>query len=226
MATGQKNREIRFRSAATILETFGLPKDGRYYTRLIAGFERIFHSTFYFASDDQTAEAIVITRTSFRFVKDLQLWYLREPASDQDSGRHENVIVLSEEFWREIQEHPIPVDLGVVRALADSPGNLDLYVWLVWRCWTAQGLATVPLYGPEGLMSQLGISENLRERDFRRQIVEWLNLIQQLWPGCPARLTESGACLLVKPGNSSLKFSTARRKFECGVHVTGFAQNT
>jgi len=36
-------------------------------------------------------------RTSFRFVKDLQLWYLREPASDQDSARHENVIVLSEE---------------------------------------------------------------------------------------------------------------------------------
>ena len=126
MATWQKNPEIRFRSAATILETFGLPKDGRYYKRLITGFERIFYSTFYFASDDQTAEAIMITRTSFRFVKDLQLWYLREPASDQDSGEHENAIVLSEEFWREIRSHPIPVDLDVVRALADSPGNLDL----------------------------------------------------------------------------------------------------
>ena len=40
MATWQKTRAIRFRSAA-ILETFGLPKDGRYYKRLIAGFERI-----------------------------------------------------------------------------------------------------------------------------------------------------------------------------------------
>jgi hypothetical protein len=150
MATWQKNREIRFRSAATILETFGLPKDGRYYKRLIAGFERIFYSTFYFASDDQTAEAVMITRTSFRFVKDLQLWYLREPASDQDSGRHENVIVLSEEFWREIQAHPIPVDLDIVRALADSPGNLDLYVWLVWRCWTAKGTGHRPALWARG----------------------------------------------------------------------------
>ncbi len=215
MATWQKNREIRFRSAATILETFGLPKDGRYYKRLITGFERIFYSTFYFASDDQTAEAVVITRTSFRFVKDLQLWYLREPASAEDPGRHENVIILSEEFWREIQEHPIPVDLDIVRALADSPGNLDLYVWLVWRCWTAKGLVTVPLFGPEGLISQLGLSENLRERDFRRQIVQWLEVIHRLWPDCPATLGESGACLLVKPAKSSPRFSTGRREFGC-----------
>jgi len=226
MVFPQKNREIRFRSAATILETFGLPKDGRYYKRLIAGFERIFYSTFYSASDDQTAEAIMITRTSFRFVKDLQLWYLREPASDQDSRRHENVIVLSEEFWREIHEQPIPVDLDVVRALADSPGNLDLYVWLVWRCWSAKGLATVPRFGSEGLISQLGISENLRERDFRRQIVQWLKVIHQLWPGCPASLAESGACLLLKPDRSSPKFSTAQREFDPGVHVTQFAPNT
>jgi hypothetical protein len=72
-ATWQKHREIRFRSAATILETFRLPKDGRYYKRLIAGFVRIFYSTFYFASDEHDAEAVVMTRTSFRFVKDLRL---------------------------------------------------------------------------------------------------------------------------------------------------------
>jgi len=32
MAIWHKAREIHFRSAATILETFGLPKDGRYYS--------------------------------------------------------------------------------------------------------------------------------------------------------------------------------------------------
>jgi hypothetical protein len=57
MATWHKARVIRFRSAATILETFGLPKDGRYYKRLIAGFERIFYSTFFFTTDEQNAES-------------------------------------------------------------------------------------------------------------------------------------------------------------------------
>src|ERR1019366_1774122 len=130
MATWQKTRAIRFRSAATILETFGLPKDGRYYKRLIAGFERIFNSTFFFTSDEQNPETVIITRTSFCFVSTLKLWYTRGTPTEQErrSGPNENIIVLSEAFWNEIQRHPIPVDLNVVRALADSPGNLDLYI--------------------------------------------------------------------------------------------------
>jgi plasmid replication initiation protein len=88
MAVWQKTREIRFRSAAAILEVFGLPKDGRYYKRLIAGFERIFYSTFFFSSDQQVGEATVMERQSFRFVKDAKLWYaqlgtLHAPAASQ-----------------------------------------------------------------------------------------------------------------------------------------------
>lgn len=229
MATWQKAREIRFRSAAAILETFGLPKDGRYYKRLIAGFERIFYATFFFSSDQQVGEATVIERQSFRFVRDVKLWYAESSPSEFPApakARLGNAIMLSEEFWNEIQEHPIPVDLAIVRALADSPGNLDLYVWLVWRCWTAKGPATVPLFGPDGLISQLGNSAKLRNRDFRRQIVQWLKVIRQLWPECPASLTETGSCVLIKPAKSASKFSTTSRESESGVHVTGFAENT
>ena len=92
----------------------------------------------------------MIERHSFRFVRDIRLWYRQSSESPEDLS--ENVIALSEEFWKEIQDHPIPVDLAVVRALADSPGNLDLYVWLVWRCWTAKVQVHIPLLGPEGLV--------------------------------------------------------------------------
>jgi len=108
--------------------------------------------------------------------------------------------VLSEEFWRETQEHPIPLDLNVVRALADSPGNLDLYVWLTWRSWTAKSRTDVPLFGSQGLISQLGNSENLRQRDFRRQIVQWLKVLRQLWPDCPVELGSSASTLIIHPG--------------------------
>ncbi|MGH9327173.1 MAG: replication protein RepA, partial [Terriglobia bacterium] len=226
MATWQKAREIRFRSAAAILETFGLPKDGRYYKRLIAGFERIFYSTFFFSSDQQAGEATVMERQSFRFVKNAKLWYAGPAASEStrpSQTRTENVIVLSEEFWKGIQEHPIPVDLVVVKALADSPGNLDLYVW---RCWTARRPATVPLFGAEGLTSQLGMSHKLRERDFRRQIIQWLKVIGQLWPECPATLVQTGAFLLIKPAKTVPQISTAPCESNRGVHVTEFAHNT
>lgn len=229
MATWQKTREIRFRSAAAILETFGLPKDGRYYKRLIASFERIFYSTFFFSSDQQVGEATVMERQSFRFVKNATLWYAERRVTEtatSSQARTENVIVLSEEFWKEIQEHPIPVDLAVVKVLADSPGNLDLYVWLVWRCWTAKGAATVPLFGHEGLISQLGNSANLRERDFRRQIVQWLKLIHHLWPDCPANLAEGGANLLIRTAKSGPNVSTGACESRPGDHATRFAQNT
>ena len=81
LATWQKNRIIRFNSAATILETFELPKDGRYYRRLVEGFERIFYATFFFSSDQRDGECVVIERHSFRFVRDIRLWY-RQSSGD------------------------------------------------------------------------------------------------------------------------------------------------
>lgn len=70
--------------------------------------------------------------------------------------------------------------------------------------------ANVPLSGPRGLICQLGISEHLRQRDFRRQIGHWLKVIQQLWPRCPVMLRETQGCLLVKPTKrSSPQFTTA-----------------
>jgi hypothetical protein len=186
MATWQKHHEIRFRSAATILETFRLPKDGRYYKRLIAGFERIFYSAFYFASDEHDADAVVMTRTSFCFVKDLRLWYVKESAPEiaPVPHRQENVVVLSEEFWREIQEHPIPVDLSVVRALADSPGNLDLYVWLVWRCWTAKTPVNIPCQSGRRFLPFCGDQSDLRRlRRASHSLQRRCALLHHLDPG-------------------------------------------
>ncbi len=206
LATWQKSRIIRFKSAAEILEIFGLAKDGRYYKRLIAGFERIFYATFFFSSDQQGAERVVIERHSFRFVRDVRLWYSEnDGAPSEDSS--ENVIMLSEEFWKEIRDHPIPVDLAVVRALADSPGNLDLYIWLVWRCWTAKTQAHVPLFGAEGLVQQLGVSDSLRNRDFRRQVRTWLTMIYRLWPDCPAKLSDTAEALVYYSFQTAIRFT-------------------
>jgi Plasmid encoded RepA protein len=226
MATWHKTRVIRFRSAATILDAFHLPKDGRYYRRLIAGFERIFYSTFYFASDEQAAEAVVVTRTSFRFVRDLRLWYFNtnDARTACDDGPRENLLVLSDEFWREIQEHPVPVDLNIVRALADSPGNLDLYVWLRWRSWTSKGRTDIHLFGSHGLICQLGNSDNLRERDFRRQIIEWLKVLRQFWPDCPAEVGPSGTTLVIYGKRPRIPTTTPAAHLL--FHATQFAVHT
>jgi len=49
------------------------------------------------------------------------------------------MIVLSEELYREVQNHPIPTDLEAAKALSSSPAALDLFTWLSYRCFTAKG---------------------------------------------------------------------------------------
>ena len=49
---------------------------------------------------------------------------------------------------------------------APKSGCLDLYTWLSWRCYKAKGTERVPLFGPQGLMNQLGVQEYARERKF------------------------------------------------------------
>jgi len=61
----------------------------------------------------------------------------------------------------------------------------------------AKTSTSIPLVGPSGLMSQLGISEKTDRREFRRQIRRWLKKTKALWPKCPARLDADGNALIL-----------------------------
>jgi hypothetical protein len=118
LAVRQKSQTIRFRTAAEILETFGMHKGGKEYRRLVAAFERIFGSTIFFGTDSLSGTARVVQRSRFSFFQEAQIWYSRDPQQYPISDQFENVIVLSDEFYREITAHPIPADLEAVKMLA------------------------------------------------------------------------------------------------------------
>src|SRR4051794_21531205 len=121
----------------------------------------------------------------------MRLWF----RPDERSPNRTNVLTLSESFWEELKAHPIPGACEVVRSLANNHGGLDLYTWLSWRCFQAKGPERVPLFGPQGLTSQLGVQEYARERKFRERMKGWLDLVRLYWPECPATLAKNGAFL-------------------------------
>ena len=43
------------------------------------------------------------------------------------------MVVLSDEFYREIVSHPIPTDLEAARALSSCLATLDLFMWVSYR---------------------------------------------------------------------------------------------
>jgi hypothetical protein len=197
LAVRQQSQTIRFRTASEMLETFGMNKGGKEYRRLVAAFERIFGATIFFGTGTLRGTAKVIQRSRFSFFREAQIWYSRDSEQYPVSDQFENVIVLGDEFYREITAHPIPADLEAVKVLAAAPAVLDLFMWLSYRCFLAKGKETIPLFGSRGLASQIGSIEYARPRRFREKLDSWLDSIRVLWPECPARISSDGTGLEV-----------------------------
>jgi hypothetical protein len=164
LAVQQKSRTIRFRTAAEMLESFGMHTGGKEYRRLVAAFERIFGATIYFGTDTLSGTAKLVQRSRFNFMSEAQIWYTRSAEQRVLSSEFENVIVLTDDFYREVTEHPVPNDLDSVKVLASAPAVLDLYMWLSYRC-SRQKAGVHTIFGSFGLVPSSGLSNIPGGRD-------------------------------------------------------------
>jgi hypothetical protein len=210
LAVRQKSREIHFSTAAQILDFVQLPKDGLHYRRIIEGFQRIFAASIFFGTDGERASSSVFDWSRVHFFDRMELWFNRAEPRQAASGRQPiNTIVLSESFYAEVNQHPIPAERHVVASLANAPGLLDFYVWIVWKSWTLKsGPAQIPLFGSQGLQGQLGVAKYSRDKRFRQTLGRWLGRIRLLWPECPAEPSRDGKFLIV---SSSTRAPAIRR---------------
>ena len=202
----QQGPVLRFKSAAEMLTMFGLAHGGKEYRRLLAGLQRIFGSTIFFGTDSEKRTANIFTSERFHFLAKVQLWFMKDTAQQALPGEEfQNTIVLSDDFYREIMQHPIKLDLDVMRTFAGAPAVLDLFCWLSYRCYTAKEEEEIPLFGDFGLASQLGNSgytgtaqdRTQGQRDFRKKLNRWFKVIRAAWPECPAKITEDGLHLRI-----------------------------
>jgi Plasmid encoded RepA protein len=225
LAVKQRSRTIHFANAIEMLAFFHFPTDGRYYARMIERFKRIFTSTIFFGTDDDSRGKPLFDWTRFHFFDHAKLWFNHlEPNSPANSGQRSNDITLSESFYTEIRQHPIPVQREVVAFLANAPGTLDFYIWVAWKSWSVKsGVVRVPLFGNNGLARQLGCCKYSSGRYFRRKLCTWLRRITTIWPQCPARLSGDGAYLLVGSSGKAAALRSAQRDQPrpLGTRVTG-----
>jgi Plasmid encoded RepA protein len=195
----QQRQTITFRSAAEMLDIFGMQQGGSQYRRLIAAFQRVFGTTIFFGTDTQHQKAMVTHQARFNFMREARIWYSRDPNQALLPGGFENEIVLSDEFFREVTTHSTPTDLEAAKALSCAPAALDLFMWLSYRCFTAKSQERVRIFGSFGLAAQLGSSDYARPRKFRERLERWLDMVRSLWPSCPAQITREGDYILVHP---------------------------
>jgi hypothetical protein len=212
LAIQQKSPQITFESAAQMLDTFAMQQGGTQYRRLVGAFQRIFGATIFFGTDMQRIRAAVVHRARFNFMSEARIWFSRDPEQRLLPGDCQNMIVLSDEFYREILAHPIPADLEAAKALSSSPAALDLFMWLSYRCFTARGRERVPLFGDFGLVSQLGSIDYARPRKFREKLEDWLELVHSMWPECPASIDSDGRGLFIDRAHAVLPLEVSNAR--------------
>jgi hypothetical protein len=165
----------------------------------VEGFHRIFGATIFFGTDEQRKSPYVDGR--FHYFDRVKVWFNADEDTRWVAKDIPNAIELSENFWYELRQHPIPINLYAVQTFSNFPALLDFYTWLAWRCWTAYKPVAIPLFGEGGLLEQLGISGQTAMFEFRRQLKRWLAAIKRpdIWPDCPAEISSNGQYLIISP---------------------------
>ena len=172
-----------------------VPTGGRWGTvaRLKDQTRRLFASTVSasYADDQKHAEI------GYRLADKSLLWW--DAKSPEQAGLWRSTVTLTEPFYREIIEHPVPVDMRAIHALKRSPMALDIYCWLTYRASYAKKPSTISW---SGLAVQFG-AEYARVRDFKAAFVAELRKVSTVYRGVKVEVTDAG--LLVKPARPHIE---------------------
>lgn len=129
------------------------------------------------------------------------LWWDAVGQPDQKT-LWKSTITLSEEFFKEVTDRPIPIDLRALKALKRSPLALDLYIWLTYRMSYLKKSVDIPW---DSLRLQLGAEyadTTSGRQGFKKATLNALKKIEMVYP--EVKVLESEIGLLLKPSRPAI----------------------
>jgi hypothetical protein len=100
-------------------------------------------------------------------------------------------VLLDEDFYRALREHPVPVSESALRAIGPRSMVLDVYVWLAYRLHALRRDVEV---GWPALYAQFGAGFG-RPRRFRAHFIDCLALATAAYPEAHVELGGKGVVL-------------------------------
>lgn len=116
-----------------------------------------------------------------------------------DDGRQKRLwtqtAILSDDFFRSLKQHAVPVLESAVRTLANRSLALDIYIWLAYRLHVLQHPTTI---GWASLRGQFGagFDDKTPMSQFRRTFLENLRFALQVYPEARVDLDNMGGVIL------------------------------
>ena len=131
----------------------------------------------------------------FRIVDSHDIWWT--PKNLNQTSLFDSTVTLSETFFNEISNNPVPIDLRVLQELKRSPLALDIYCWLTYRMSYLKKISRIPWtvlqvqFGSDYAMNEQG------RRDFKRAFIRELKKVCILYS--EARTEIDANTLILKP---------------------------
>ena len=178
----QSRKLVLGRSLSAFMRALGINSDSGgsrgELTRLRNQMKRLFGCTVSLTYKDEQGEAavnsLIARRTEF-------WWNERKP---NEPVLWESKIELGADFFNEIINHPVPIDMNTLTALKRSSLGLDLYLWLVYRTFALRAplhLTWRQVYRQFGAHpAKAGDKETIQ--NFRREVLRELKKIKLAWP--------------------------------------------
>lgn len=175
-----------------------IPTGGRWgsITRLREQMTRLFSSAISCTYDDGEHWSI----KNVQPVTQANLWW--NPKNPQQTTLFESTLTLGEEFFKEIIEYPIPIDLDVIKAIKKSPMAIDIYCWLTHRMSYLKKHSVIPW---ETLQTQFGADyaiDSQGVRNFKKAFLRELKKINLFYQ---PNLEIEEKWLTLKPTNTHIQ---------------------
>lgn len=106
-------------------------------------------------------------------------------------GLWQDKVLLDEDFYRALREHPVPLSESALRAIGPRSMVIDVYIWLAYRLHALRRDVEV---GWPALHAQFGAGY-MRLRDFRRDFIAALELALAAYPDAHVSTGERGVVL-------------------------------
>lgn len=132
----------------------------------------------------------------FMIADDYSLWW--HPQEPDQAGLWESTLTLSEKFFNEITQAPVPIDMRALKALKRSPLALDIYIWLTFRTSYIQAGTCITW---DQLQGQFGSDYKLG-RQFKAAFTDALRKVRVVYPGADVSTTDTG--IMLQPGETSV----------------------
>lgn len=125
-----------------------------------------------------------------------------QPQTEENAGQWQSSLPLSEPFFKECLDHPLPIDLRAVRGLSRSPIAIDIYIWLTYRMSYLSRKTTIPWFSLSGQFGASYAQNDQGLRDFKRAFLRSLKDVSIIYP--EAKFDESTDGLILYPSKTHI----------------------